>query len=54
MRLTIQVLPAVYGTVFDDVNMDGVWDADEVGISGVNVDMDGTAATTDQYGEVTR
>ncbi len=44
---------AVYGTVFDDVNMDGVWDVDEVGISGVNVDMDGTTATTNQYGSYT-
>ena len=44
---------AVYGTVFDDVNTDGVWDADEVGISGVNVDMDGTTATTNQYGSYT-
>jgi hypothetical protein len=41
----------IYGTVFDDANGDGIWDADETGLSGVTVTLDGgTSTTTDGYG----
>ena len=41
----------IYGTVFEDADGDGVWDADETGLSGVTVTLDGgTAITTDDYG----
>ncbi len=44
----------LYGTVFDDLDSDGLWDDDEVGIEGVTVALDGaTTATTDQYGSYT-
>ncbi len=41
----------IYGTVFEDVDGDGVWDAGESGIPGVKVTLDGTLTnTTDVYG----
>jgi len=41
----------IYGTVFDDADGDGIWDADETGLSGVTVTLDGgTSTTTDGYG----
>jgi uncharacterized repeat protein (TIGR01451 family) len=41
----------VYGTVFEDVDGNGNWDSDELGIPGVTVTLDGsTTATTGGYG----
>ena len=41
----------IYGTVFDDLNGNGVQDAGEDGLPGVNITLDGTStATTDQDG----
>jgi hypothetical protein len=45
---------AVYGTVFEDSDGDGVWDASEVGISDVTITLDdGSTTTTDLYGGYT-
>jgi len=44
----------IYGTVFEDLNGNGVWDADEIGLSNVTLTLDGaTTTTTDQYGAYT-
>jgi len=44
----------ICGTVFDDMDGDGVWDDDEVGIPDVSVTLDGTTSTTtDKYGRYT-
>jgi uncharacterized repeat protein (TIGR01451 family) len=45
----------IYGTVFEDADGDGEWDADELGIPGVTVTLDDglTTATTDLYGNYT-
>jgi hypothetical protein len=44
----------IYGTVFEDANSDEEWDADELGIAGVTVTLDGLrAAITDLYGNYT-
>jgi hypothetical protein len=37
---------AIYGTVFEDADGDGVWDVEEIGIPGVIVTLDGTVTTT--------
>ncbi|MFC2063043.1 SdrD B-like domain-containing protein, partial [Chloroflexota bacterium] len=42
---------AIYGTVFDDADEDGQWDAGELGIAGVTVTLDDTVTTTtDSHG----
>jgi uncharacterized repeat protein (TIGR01451 family) len=44
----------IFGTVFDDVDGDGTWDADELGIQDVLITLDGgTTVTTSQYGGYT-
>jgi uncharacterized repeat protein (TIGR01451 family) len=45
---------AIYGTVFDDGDSDGTWDADEEGLANVRLRLDGsTSARTDGYGRYT-
>jgi uncharacterized repeat protein (TIGR01451 family) len=45
---------AIYGTVFEDLNGNGLWDGDEVGIEEVAVTLDDTTATTtNPYGSYT-
>jgi uncharacterized repeat protein (TIGR01451 family) len=45
---------AIYGTVFEDPNGNGLWDGDEVGIEGVTVTLDDTTSTTtNPYGSYT-
>lgn len=45
---------AIYGTVFDDANRNGTQDADELGIQGVTVTLDGGATSiTNIYGRYT-
>jgi hypothetical protein len=42
---------AIYGTVFGDDNANGVYDANETGVWGVSITLDGNpAVTTDRYG----
>jgi hypothetical protein len=44
----------IYGTVFNDANRNGVQDANEIGITGVTVTLDGSAAyVTNKYGQYT-
>jgi hypothetical protein len=44
----------LFGTVFEDTDADGVWDAQEIGIPGVTLTLDGvTTATTNGYGSYT-
>jgi len=44
--LTDSGFASIYGTVFNDTDGDGVRDADESGIPGVRVTLDGTTTTT--------
>jgi len=45
---------SIYGTVFEDVDGDGKWDAGELGIPGVNVTLEGIGSnTTDTLGGYT-
>jgi uncharacterized protein (DUF2141 family) len=44
---------AIYGTVFEDTNLDSQWDDDEVGIAGVTIHAGSLVATTDDYGSYT-
>jgi uncharacterized repeat protein (TIGR01451 family) len=45
---------AIYGTVFEDLDGNGLWDGDEVGLEGVTVTLDDTSSTTtDDYGSYT-
>jgi uncharacterized repeat protein (TIGR01451 family) len=45
---------SIHGTVFHDLDQNGVWDADEPGISGVTVTLDASVAmATDIYGSYT-
>jgi hypothetical protein len=44
--LTDSDFASIYGTVFSDADGDGVWDADEAGIPGVGISLDGATATT--------
>ena len=45
---------AVYGTVFEDMNSDGAWGLNELGIQEVTVTLDGSASiTTGPYGAYT-
>jgi uncharacterized repeat protein (TIGR01451 family) len=47
-------LGAIYGTVFEDTDGDGEWDADELGIPNVLITLDTTnTTTTDDYGSYT-
>ncbi len=44
----------IYGTVFNDIDGDGIWARDELGISGVVITLDGQlTVTTDLYGSYT-
>jgi hypothetical protein len=52
--VTTTSFASIYGTVFEDVDSDGVWDADEVGIPDVELTLDGAIPTaTDLYGSYT-
>jgi len=43
---------SILGTVFDDLDGDGLWDATETGLQGVTVTLDGgPTALTNQYGQ---
>jgi len=44
--LTSSQFAAVYGTVFEDNDVDGDWDGGEPGITGVTIALDGTTTTT--------
>ncbi|MHA2163630.1 MAG: SdrD B-like domain-containing protein, partial [Candidatus Thorarchaeota archaeon] len=44
-------IASIYGSVFNDIDGDGIWNIDELGIPGVNITMDGVIQnTTDVYG----
>jgi hypothetical protein len=45
---------SIHGTVFDDLNKNQTWDADEPGLTGVTVTLDGSiVAVTNLYGSYT-
>jgi uncharacterized repeat protein (TIGR01451 family) len=49
--LTTADFASIHGTVFEDLDSSGTWDADEVGIQGVTVTLDSTnVVTTDLNG----